>query len=55
MSDVVGMFTSKGNIRGRVHFMVDVPCTSTNLTTNRCWTRAMGGEQETHIGEGSLI
>ena len=55
MSDVVGMFTSKGNIRGGVHFMVDVHGTSTNLTTNRCWARAMGGEQGTHIGDGILI
>uniref|UniRef100_M4C320 Uncharacterized protein n=1 Tax=Hyaloperonospora arabidopsidis (strain Emoy2) TaxID=559515 RepID=M4C320_HYAAE len=22
---------------------------STKLTTNRCWTRAMGGEQETMV------
>ena len=26
-----------------------------NETTNRCWTRAMGGEQEIHIGDCSLI
>ena len=55
MSDVVGMFTSKGNIHGGFHLMVDVPSTSTYLSTNRCWTRAMGGEQGTHIGGGSLI
>ena len=46
MSDVVGMFASKGNSRGVVHFTVDIYGTSTNLTTNCCWTRAMGDEQE---------
>uniref|UniRef100_M4BAV6 Uncharacterized protein n=1 Tax=Hyaloperonospora arabidopsidis (strain Emoy2) TaxID=559515 RepID=M4BAV6_HYAAE len=35
--------------------LVGIDTTSTKLTTNRCWTRAMGGEQETHTGGFSLI
>ena len=35
--------------------LVDVDTTSAKIITNRCWTRAMGGEQETHIGNCSLI
>ena len=47
--------TPEGHILWVLHLLIDVHGTSIKLTTNRCWTRAMGGEQETHIGDCSLI
>ena len=37
-----------------IDFLVD-EVTLTKLTTNRYWTRAMGREHETYIGNGTLI
>ena len=51
----VGRILPPGVIFWGAPLLVEVDTTSTELTTNRCWTRAMGGEQETHIGGFSLI
>ena len=51
----VGRILPPGVIFWGAPLLVEVDTTSTKLTTNRCWTRAMGGEQETHIGGFSLI
>ena len=51
----VGRILPPGVIFWGAPLLVEVDTTSTKLTTNRCWTRAMGGERETHIGDCSLI
>ena len=51
----VGRILPLGVIFWGAPLLVEVDTTSTKSTTNRCWTRAMGGEQEIHIGGFSLI
>ena len=51
----VGRILPPGVILRGAPLLVEVDTTSTKLTTNRCWTRAMGGEQETHVGGFSLM
>ena len=52
---ILAEYYLRGVIFWGAPLFVEVDTKSTKLTTNRCWTRAMGGEQETHIGGFSLI